>query len=109
MISNLETKILETKILDCDPIIIEKNNTGDLFQLSSKFYELINFKIAFLLFFTFYILNTDIFIEKGLNKLFTNVYDTNNDKLTDKGILLSGIILSMSYIIYDLLDKNNII
>lgn len=100
--------------LDYEPIIdiinIKKgNDTGDLYQLSSKFYDIINLKISLLLFLTYYILNTDIFIEKGLNKVFNNVYDINNDKFTEKGIIVSGMLLSLCYIIYDLLDKKNII
>lgn len=100
--------------LDYEPIIDiintkSCNDTGDLYQLSSKFYEIINVKVAFLLFLTYYILNTDIFIEKGLSKIFNNVYDFNNDKFTERGIILSGIILSICYILYDVLDSKNII
>jgi hypothetical protein len=85
------------------------NDTGDLYQLSSKFYDLINIKISFLIFITYYILNTDVFIEKGLAKIFNNVYDATHDKLTEKGIIISGIMLSMMYILYDFLDKKIII
>ncbi len=97
---------------DFDPIIQELkqcNKTGDLYQLSSKVYDIINFKISLLLFLTFYILNTDVFIEKGLSRFFCDVYDTNNDKFTEKGIILSGILLSLSYILFDILDKKNIL
>jgi hypothetical protein len=100
--------------LDYEPIIDiinskKSNDTGDLYQLSSKFYDILNLKISLLLFLTYCILNTDVFIEKGLNKVFNNVYDINNDKFTEKGIIISGIILSVCYIIYDLLNKKNII
>ena len=78
-------------------------------SIGSKFYDLINIKLALLLFITYYILNTDIFIEKGLSRMFCNVYDTTHDKFTEKGIIISGIILSMCYILYDFLDKKNII
>lgn len=110
------------QLSDFDPIFITEKNpknsytscdngeeTGDLFQLSSKFYELINIKIAFLLFLTYYIFNTDIFIEKGLGRIFKNVYDSTHDRLTEKGIIISGIMLSLFYILYDMLDKKNII
>lgn len=108
------SKNIKKAISDCDPIFIvnnkqDDNKTGDLFQLSSKFYDLINFKIAFLLFLTYYILNTDIFIEKGLGRIFCNVYDSTHDKLTEKGIIISGIVLSLCYILYDFLDKKSII
>lgn len=110
-------KCIKTLVTDYDPIFVpevcnnKKNNsnTGDLYQLSSKFYELINIKIAFLLFITYYILNTDIFIEKGLSRFFCGVYDHTHDKFTEKGIVISGMLLSMFYILYDFLDKKNII
>lgn len=85
------------------------NDTGDLYQLSSRCYDIINFKIALLLFLTHYILNTDVFIEKGLSRIFDNVYDINHDRLTEKGIIISGIVLSICYIFYDILDKKNVI
>ena len=103
---------------DFDPIFIieteekkyKKNDVGDLYQLSNKFYELLNLKIAFLLFLLYYILNTDIFIELVFsNNLLSNVYDRVNDKITEKGIVISGIILSLCYLIIDMLDKKNII
>jgi len=111
-------KCIKTLVTDYDPIfssepcnkkIDPSKDTGDLYQLSSKFYEIINIKIALLLFITYYILNTDVFIEKGLSRLFCGVYDHTHDKFTEKGIVISGMILSMFYIIYDFLDKKNII
>ena len=111
------SKCIKTVINDFEPIFqMSQNNkseicndTGDLYQLSSKFYNLINIKISFLIFITYYILNTDIFVERGLAKIFNNVYDATHDKLTEKGIVMSGIVLSMIYILYDFLDKKKII
>ena len=98
---------------DYDPIFTSDtkqiHETGDLYQLSHKFYDTINLKIGLLLFLTYYILNTDIFIEKGLSRIFCNVYDSTQDKFTEKGIIVSGILLSLFYIFYDLLDKKKII
>lgn len=102
---------------DSDPILLideqkkqmEDAKTGDLYQLGSKFYELLNFKIAFMLCLIYYILNSDRFIEFGLEKLFSNSYDKTNDKITEKGIVISGIILSICYLLIDFLDKKKII
>lgn len=102
---------------DSDPILlidekkkqIEDSKTGDLYQLGSKFYELLNFKIAFMLCLIYYILNSDRFVEFGLEKLFSNTYDKINDKITEKGIVISGIILSICYLLIDFLDKKKII
>jgi hypothetical protein len=110
----------ENKEDDFDPILsIDEdlkniqnmnNDIGDLYQLSNKFYDLLNIKIAFLLFLIYYILNTDIFIELAFsNNFIKNVYDRTNDKITEKGIVISGIILSMCYLVIDMLNKKNII
>jgi len=112
--------------LDCDPIVFitettnlqnnsqnQKNiisdNNGDLFDVSKKFYNVLNFKIAFILFFIYYILNTDLFVEHGLNYLFNGVYDIKNDKITEKGIVISGIVLSITYIFIDFLHNQQFI
>jgi hypothetical protein len=101
--------------LDSDPIFIisdekKENETGDLYQLSNNFYDLLNIKIAFILFLLYYILNTDIFVELAFsNKVLSDAYDSTSDKITEKGIIISGIILSLCYLVIDMLDKKNII
>lgn len=88
---------------------IKENEVGDLYQLSTNLYDLLNLKIGFILFLLYYILNSDIFIDLALNKLFLNSYDRVNDKITEKGIIISGVILTLLYLIIDLLDKKKII
>lgn len=115
----MSSKKKQSNFQDCDsdPILIidhqtkciEDSKTGDLYQLGSKFYELLNFKIAFILCLVYYILNSDRFIEFGLEKIFGNTYDKINDKITEKGIIISGIMLALCYLIIDVLDKKNII
>jgi hypothetical protein len=107
---------MSSKNDDCDPIFIidtkaqKENETGDLYQLSNKFYELLNLKIAFILFLLYYILNTDIFIELAFsNGFIKNTYDSVNDKITERGVIISGIVLTLCYLIIDILDKKNII
>jgi hypothetical protein len=87
---------------------IEKEH-GDLFQVTNNIYKLMNIKIALILLFVYIILNFDRFIEHGLSKLVSNIYDYPNDKITNKGIILNGVILSVMYIILDMLDKKKII
>lgn len=103
---------------DSDPIFsiykkkrepVEKENVGDLYQLSNNLYDLLNLKIGFILFLLYYILNSDIFMELGLNNIFSNAYDRVNDKITEKGIIISGMFLVLSYLLIDLLDKKKII
>lgn len=87
----------------------KKEKIGDLFQISNKIYDIMNIKIAFLIFLFYIILNTDTFIENVLSKIFNNIYDSKNDAVTCKGIIISGILLSLIYIILDMLDKKDII
>lgn len=95
---------------DFDPIIIEaKNETGDLYEVSNKLYDLLNIKLAAILFFLYMLLNSDLFAEHTLSKIFLGTYNKEQDKLTDKGIIIAGIILSLTYLVLDVLDKKNII
>jgi hypothetical protein len=87
----------------------KKNKTGDLFQVSSKVYQTTNVKLGIILFFLYIILNLDIFIDNVISKVFCKVYDNENDKITNKGIIINGILLSMIYMLLDLLNKKNII
>lgn len=87
----------------------KKEEIGDLYQVSDRLYNIMNIKIAFLLFCIYIILNSDIFIEFSLSKMFSNIYDPINDKITNKAIIISGLCLSLSYIILDILDKKEII
>lgn len=86
-----------------------ENEHGDLFQVSNKLYEIMNIKIALILFFIYTILNLDIFVENVLCKLCNNTYDRHNDSITHRGIIINGIILSVVYIIIDMLDKKHIL
>jgi hypothetical protein len=96
--------------MDSDEIkITKKEEIGDLYQVSDKLYNMMNIKIAFLLFCVYIILNSDIFIEFSLSKMFCNIYDPVNDKVTNKAIIITGLCLSISYIIIDILDKKDII
>lgn len=95
---------------DFDPIIIEsKNETGDLYEVSNKLYDLLNIKLATILFFLYMLLNSDLFAEHSLSKIFSGTYNKEHDKLTDKGIIIAGIIMSLTYLVLDVLDKKNII
>ena len=66
-----------------------------------------NFKISFLLFIFYVIFNTDIFNKYVLSLLGGNIY--NGGELSERGILIIGILLSISYIILDMLNNKNII
>jgi len=79
-------------------------------DLSSMFYKLIvqfNFKIAFLIFVFYIIFNTDIFNKFVISNFEKNIYV--NDSITEKGLIIIGVLLSISYIILDVLNNNDYI
>ena len=82
---------------------------GDLFHISTKVYDDLKIKIASLLFIIFLILNSDIFVEGVLSKFIYGTYDASRDKITEKGIVISAMILSFSYIFIDFLFEKKII
>jgi len=86
-----------------------KNHKGDLFHICSKVYDSSKIKIASILFFIFIILNTDIFAENILNKFFKNSYDAEYDTITEKGIIISALIMALLYIILDILYEKKML
>lgn len=96
----------DCEILSMDDI---KYTSDDLFNVSATVYDEMKLKLAFLLFIMFIILNTDIFAENILSKISKSNYDNSIDKITDKGIFTSGIILASTYVFLDILDKKKII
>ena len=60
----------------------------------------INWKKVILLWLVFIIMNTEIFIEKFLEKFDGAVH---GDRITMKGVFVSSIFLSISYILIDML------
>jgi len=94
--------------MDFDELDFEKPN-NDLFHSVAAIYDNASIKVAFILFIAYVILNTDIFAERALRKIRPDAYDVANDKITPIGICTTGMILSMVYIIIDLLVKGDII
>ena len=85
----------------------EKN--GDLFHIGSKIYDDLKLKIASLLFIIFIILNSDVFVEGVLSKFINGTYNACEDKITEKGIVISAMLLSLSYIFIDFLFEKKIL
>ena len=81
------------------------NNTEDLFHASSAMYDAIKIKVAFLIFVSYILLNTDMFAENILSKINNKCYDMSSDKITSSGIIISAMMLSLFYIIVDLLSN----
>jgi hypothetical protein len=104
--------------MDCNDIDSETLNIsefkknakhGDLFHIGGKIYDDLKLKIAGLLFIIFIILNSDIFVECVLSKFIYGTYDPFGDKITEKGIVVSAMLLSFSYIFIDFLFEKKIL
>lgn len=87
----------------------KENYSSDLFHVFGAVYDNMQIKISFILFITFVVLNTDIFADSCLRKITTGTYNMSQDKITAKGVVVSAMILSIVYIIVDLLVTKNII
>ena len=87
----------------------KNSKNGDLFHISSKIYDDLKLKMASFLFIIFIILNSDIFVEGVLSKFIYGTYDPAADKITEKGIVISAMVLSFSYILLDFLFTKKII
>lgn len=68
-----------------------------------------NIKIAFLLFISYIILNTDIFTENILYNISNDAFDKKNMKVSNKGFIITGLILIIIYLFIDLADKGGIL
>ena len=84
-------------------------SSDDLFNVAGKLYDTSKLKIALLIFVCYICLNFDFFIENVLMKISKSSFNIEKDKLTFNGVVISGIILSLFYLVIDVLDTNNII
>jgi len=111
-------QVESTKIPPKQKIIVNEIKRHDIIppseikddDLSSLFYKLViqfNFKIAFLLFIFYILFNTDIFNKFVISKFEKDIYV--NDKITEKGLLIIGTLLSLTYIMLDVLNNNEYI
>lgn len=104
----MDNSDIDSETLDISEF--KKNDkNGDLFHIMTNIYDTIKIKIAFLLFMIYIIVNSDIFAENVLSKFISGTYNYCDDKITDKGIVLSAMILAISYIFIDFLFEKKII
>lgn len=93
---------------DFEPITPRKNKNckpNDLGDFALDCGNNISFKIAGILFILYVILNTDVFIDNIL-KSFVGAVDEHG-VILNKGIIISGVFLSISYIVLDFMNNNN--
>ena len=88
---------------------LKKIKSDDLFEFSGKIYDEMKIKIAFILFCIYIITNLDIYYENILSPFVSNTYDAASDKPSTKGVIISGIIMSVSYILIDFMYDHKVI
>lgn len=106
-----ENKVIIEEIKKKDIDICNKSKCNyDNNDLSYMLYKLViqfNVKVAILIFIFYILLNTDIFNKYALIYFGNNIYE--NNQITEKGLLVIGILLSLFYIIIDVLNQNGYI
>lgn len=85
------------------------SHAEDLFHVGGAIYDASKVKVAFILFVAYILLNTDIFAESILSKINKKTYDMSSDKITGYGIVMSAMMLSLFYILVDILAANHVI
>lgn len=83
----------------------QEDGYGVIWSLISN----MNIKIAILLFISYIILNTDIFTENILSNISKDTFDKNTLRVTNKGFIVTGLILIVIYLFLDLADKGGMI
>ena len=92
---------------DSTPITVSKKNRPDDFAGMAK--DMIcsfNYKLIFILFLLFLLVNSDVFMVRVLEKI-DNAYDFKSP--TSYGVVIQGVILVMLYMVADVLIKQDVI
>lgn len=91
---------------DSDPITVCKKGPDDFTKMTVEILSEIQYKLFFLIFLVFIILNSDVFVNRILSK-FSSAVDGH--RITSWGTVLQGTFLVLSAITIDAFVKNNII
>jgi hypothetical protein len=97
--------------IDFDDVEEEVENKGrrpdSFIDIFADFFGGVNYKIIFFLFAIFMFINSDIFIEKVLNRFDGAV--EGRATVTNRGTIISGIMLILFYMTFDMLIRNRIV
>lgn len=86
----------------------EDTSKHDGFDVFGSIFSKINIWVAFLLFVIFILMNTHFFIDDIMKKISSD-FVAQDGNLTSSGIVIQGVMLSLSYIIIDLLVSGGIL
>lgn len=86
----------------------DESTKHDGFDIFGNVISKINLWVAFLLFIIFILMNTTFFIDDVLKKISSDFVALDGN-LTSSGIIIQGVMLSLSYIVIDLLVSGGIL
>lgn len=97
---------------DYDPIIIDKDieedsPPDDLSSVFVKFFSKFNIITSIFIFLLYMLVSTDGFQLHIMRELNPSTYDPKIDSITETGIIFNGIIISLSYMIFDFYYNDN--
>lgn len=81
----------------------------DMLTMICDFVSMFNYKIAFFLFIIYILLNSTVFYFQLINTISPGSYDTNEERLTERGLIVIGILLVSAYLVLDVLNKTDVI
>lgn len=91
---------------DFDDVFTSDDDSGDdLWGMFGAIIKKVNFKIAFIIFIIFVLINTTFFISSILGKHGL----TNGMAASQKGIVVQGLILSFGYVLFDTMHSGGLI
>lgn len=97
---------------DYDPIVIDKDveedtPPDDLSSVVVKFFKKFNIITGIFIFLLYMLVSTDGFQLHIMRELNPSTYDPKIDSITETGIVVNGIIISISYMLFDFYYNDN--
>ncbi len=80
-----------------------------LFDTLGDVYDQSKLKMALFIFVAYIIINSDIFAMKILQTISPKTWCVQEGQITDYGVVMSGAVLAVSYLIFDLLNQNKLV
>jgi len=87
---------------ELEEYINEDTPPDDLQSIVIKIFKKFNITTSVFIFILYILVSTDCFQLHIVRELYTNAYNSKTDSITDSGLILNGVILSVSYLLFDL-------
>ena len=89
-----------------DETVGSSKSPDDFMGIFADFFVSVNYKLIFLLFIIYLFLHSDMFVDKVLTKVNGAV---NHRAPTNKGTFITGLLLVLFYMVFDMLIKSRVI